>query len=77
MNYGGKTNGGFKMSDKIKALKERADKARILYKRNLITRAEAHAEIIPYILAYNEKSKTIAKKYGAKPGQIHFASYVR
>ncbi len=65
------------MSEYIKALKDRADKARLLYKKNMITRAEANAEIMPYILAYNEKSKVIAKKYGVRPGQLNFNSYIR
>lgn len=65
------------MNEQIRLLKDRADKARILYKKNMITRSEAHAEIMPYILAYNEISKKIAKKYNVKPGAINFASYVR
>jgi hypothetical protein len=65
------------MNEQLKALKERADKARILYNQNLITRAEAHAEILPYIEAFNNKSKQIAKKYRVTPKTINFASFVR
>jgi hypothetical protein len=61
----------------IKALKDRADKARLLYKKNMITRAEAHAEIIPYILLYNKRSEKIAKKYNQHPKLMNFSSYVR
>ncbi len=46
-----------------KLLKERADKARSLYRSNLITRGEAVEQIEPFIEAYNTKSKEIAKKY--------------
>lgn len=65
------------MSDEIKILKERADIARLLYKRNIIARNEAYSIIYPYILAYNKKSKVIAKKYNVRPKKIHFASFVR
>lgn len=65
------------MNDEVKALKDRADKARILYKRNLITRDEAIAEIKPYIEVFNEKSKAIAKKYNQRPKLLNVASYLR
>lgn len=65
------------MSDEIRILKERADAARILYKRNMIDRDEVFFEIYPYIVAYNERSKEIAKQFNIRPKQIHFASFLR
>lgn len=65
------------MNDEIKALKDRADKARILYKKNFITREEAIAEIKPYIEVFNKKSKAIAKKYNQRPKLLNIASYLR
>jgi hypothetical protein len=65
------------VTDNIKSLKDRADKARILYKKNLITREEAIAEIKPYIEACNKKSEAIAKKYKQRPKLLNVASYLR
>jgi hypothetical protein len=61
----------------LKALKDKADKARILYKQNKITRAEANAAVMPYILMFNKRSEKIAKKYNQRPKYMNFASYVR
>lgn len=58
-------------------LKDRADKARIMYKQNLISREEAIAEVKPYINLFNAKSKEIAKKHGCRPKFINFISYIR
>jgi hypothetical protein len=77
LNCGKRYDGGLKMNEQFKVLKQRADEARILYKKNLITRAEANAEIIPYILAFNKQSDIIAKKYNVKPRHINFNSYIR
>lgn len=65
------------MRSEIKILLERAEIARLSYKKNLITREEAKKEIMPYITAYNEKAKQIAKKYNAKPKLINFSSFIR
>jgi hypothetical protein len=65
------------MNKEFAKLKDRADKARILYKQNKLTRAEAIAEVTPYVLAFNSKSKEIAKKYGQRPGQMNISSYLR
>lgn len=60
-----------------KLLKERADKARSLYRSNLINREEAIEQIEPFIQAYNKKSKEIAKKYGQRPKTISIISFLR
>lgn len=65
------------MNSKIQILKERAEIARILYNQNKITRGEAHAEIIPYILEVNKASERIAKKYNQHPKKIDFSSFIR
>jgi hypothetical protein len=62
------------MKEEIKA---RAFEARDSYKAGFITRKEAQEMIIPYIKAFNEKSKEIAKKYNMKPKMISFAGFVR
>lgn len=65
------------MNERIRSLKDQADKARILYKKNIISRDEAYLEIMPYIVTYNETAKRIAKKHNVRPGTINFASYIR
>lgn len=58
-------------------LKNIADEGKYLYKIGKITREEAKEKIMPYIQAFNEKSISIAKKYGMKPKKISFTSYIR
>lgn len=65
------------MNLEVRALQERAEKARILYNLNKITRGEAKNEIMPYIDACNKKSEELAKKYNQRPRPITFASFVR
>lgn len=65
------------MSDETKILFDKAIKARLSYKQNLITREEAKEEIMPYINLYNKKSKEIAKKYNVSPKQLNFTSFIR
>lgn len=62
---------------KHQILLDRADAARLLYKKNLITREEAIKCIKPYVEAYNTTSKEIAKKYNMSPKKIHIASFLR
>ena len=61
----------------LNAVKEIAEDARYLYIIGKITRKEALAKITPFINAFNEKSKTIAKKYNQRAKTISFATYVR
>ncbi len=58
-------------------LRQEAEQAKIAYKCNLITRNEAMKKIEPFITAYNEKSKEIAKKYGQRPKTINATSFLR
>lgn len=65
------------MTTETKELKMQADEYKALYKMGKITRNEAAEYIMPYINAFNEKSKEIAKKYNMKPKTINFAGYLR
>jgi hypothetical protein len=65
------------LAHELALLKEQADKARILYARNLITREQAKADCTPYITAFNEKATEIARKYNQRPKKISFASFIR
>lgn len=65
------------MTHELAVLKEQADKARVLYARNLITREEAKTQSTPYITAFNEKATAIARKYNQRPKKISFASFIR
>ncbi|HLO11513.1 MAG TPA: hypothetical protein VK190_04590 [Pseudoneobacillus sp.] len=65
------------MNTLIRELKGKADSARLLYKRNLITRDECREAVKPYIMAYNEKSQEVAVKYNVRPKFISFSSYIR
>jgi hypothetical protein len=62
------------MLEKIKA---EAFLAKEMYKVGSITRAEAKTLIMPYIEAFNAKSKEIAKKYNQRAKTISFAGFVR
>ena len=65
------------MKPEVELLKNRAEEAKWLYKRNVITRAEAKAEIEPYIEAVNAKSKKLAKKYSQKHKPVTITGYLR
>lgn len=45
---------------------ENIQKYRKLYESGQMTNEEALEAVRPYVLAYNEKAKEIAKKYGMK-----------
>ncbi|EMF0589535.1 TPA: hypothetical protein QFP75_001211 [Enterococcus faecium] len=60
-----------------KELKSLAENARTLYRSNLITRDEAKRRIEPFIVAYNKKSKEVAKKYNQKAKTISLISFLR
>lgn len=65
------------MNPEIKALKDTAEYARMMYRLGAITREEAAERIMPYANAFNAKSKKIAQKYGQKPGRLSLAAYLR
>lgn len=65
------------MNPEIKALKDTAENARMMYRLGAITREEAAERIKPYADAFNAKSKEIAKKYNQRPSRFSLAAYLR
>lgn len=65
------------MTTEIQNLKNQADEYKFLYKTNQVSRNEAAEMIMPYIEAFNARSKEIAKKYNMKPKTTTFAAYIR
>ena len=61
----------------LEQIKEQAFTARDSYRAGFISRQEAKALIMPYINAFNEKSREIAAKYKMKPKQISFTGFCR
>ena len=61
----------------MQELKTRAFDARAAYRAGAIDRKTAKAEIEPYIVAFNEKSREIAKKYNQRAKTISFTGFVR
>lgn len=61
----------------LEQIKEQAFIARDSYKAGFISREEAKRLIMPYINAFNDKSKEIAKKYNMKPKTISFIGFCR
>ena len=70
-------NGDKEMNKEIEKMKRVAESAKALYHRNVISREEAKKDIEPYINAFNEKSKEIAKKFKQRPMKISFSKFVR
>lgn len=60
------------MQDTIKALREKADDAKLRYAYGYITRETALEEIAPYIEEANKRGKDIAKKHNMKFRPITF-----
>lgn len=56
---------------------QQAEEAKFMYQINKITREEAAEKIMPYINEFNDRSKSIAKKYGRKAQVISFAKFCR
>lgn len=65
------------MTNEKEELKKAAFDARTAYRIGAIDRKTAKEEIMPYIKAFNEKSKEIAAKYGMRAKKISFAAFVR
>lgn len=57
--------------------KYRAEEYRALYRNGTVSREIAKEQIMPFIDAFNQKSKEIAKKYGMKAKTISFAKFIR
>lgn len=65
------------MNEEIKALRERAEHGKFLYGIGAIDREECREMVMPYIEAFNVKSKEIAKKYGMRAKTITFSQFLR
>lgn len=65
------------MKPETRTLLQKAQEARSLYLYGKITRGQARALCEPYIEAFNDKSKEIARKYGQRPKFISFSTFVR
>lgn len=65
------------MDAKTLLLRDKAEKGRILYRSNKISRNEACGYVEPYLNAVNDKAILIAKKYNMKPKRVSFKSFVR
>lgn len=61
----------------MEEIKVKAFEAKESYRAGFITREEAKELITPYIEAFNNKSREIARKYGMKAKTITFAGFVR
>lgn len=61
----------------VELIKHKAEAAKLMYMRGLITREEAKEEITPYLNALNNRSRELAKKYNQKPKLVSFISYIR
>lgn len=61
----------------IEMAKRAAFEARDSYRRGLITREEARAEIQPFIKGFNEISVKKAREFGVRPKKINFNSFIR
>lgn len=65
------------MSVEMQALKDKAEKGRVLYNTGHIERKEAEAMIMPYINAVNARSKELARKYNQRPRLTNFKAFIR
>lgn len=63
--------------NEIQKEKHLAEEYKAMYHQGFVTREIAKEQIMPYIDAFNEKSKEIAKKYGMKAKTISFAKFIR
>ncbi len=58
-------------------LRMQAEQARAEYRRGMITREEAKQRIEPFRIAFEAKSKELAKKYGRRPQKFSLTAYLR
>lgn len=61
----------------MESIRREAEKARAMYRRGEISRKQAKEMMAPFEMAYNEKSKELAKKYNVKAHKFNFSAYVR
>lgn len=58
-------------------LRMQAEQARAEYRRGMITREEAKKRIDPFKVAFETKSKELAKKYGLRAQKFSLTAYLR
>ena len=58
-------------------LRMQAEQARAEYRRGMITREEAKKRIYPFKVAFEAKSKELAKKYGLRAQKFSLTAYLR
>lgn len=58
-------------------LRMQAEQARAEYRRGMITREEAKKRIDPFKVAFEAKSKDLAKKYGLRAQKFSLTAYLR
>lgn len=58
-------------------LREQAEKARVMYHMNEISREEMERLIKPYVDEVNKKAVELAKKHGVKPRKVSVSYFVR
>lgn len=56
---------------------DKAEHARMLYRRGEISKAEAMEIMADFIEEFNEKAKSLAKKYNQKPKLFNFRAFMR
>ena len=59
------------------ALRMEAEQARAEYRRGIISREEAKRRIEPFRVAFEAKSKELAKKYGLRAQKFSLTAYLR
>jgi len=57
--------------------KDRAEKARMLYRQGQIDLNEVRTQANPYIIEVNNKSKELAKKYGVRAKTFNLKAWLR
>lgn len=65
------------MKPHIKALMDKANKAKYMYKLGYITREEALVDIVPYIDAINARAKELCKESGVAFKKVSVIGYLR
>ena len=58
-------------------IRMQAEQARAEYRRGMITREEAKKRIDPFKVAFEAKSKELAKKYGLRAQKFSLTAYLR
>ncbi len=54
-----------------------AQRVKFNYQRKLITREQAEQALQPYVEAFNNKARELAKKYGVRAKLFNFTSFMR